>query len=276
MSNPKTITLLPFGGLGNRMRVMNSGFYLNKKLGYDCRLLWFEKWELNCPIDELFSSVGFSYKAVPDWKKKLLQPILKHIFILKYPKLYKWALSFFYDKVYFDNDWEGSSPANLLNEIKSHKHILFATCYSFYDFPDFNNFKLTDGLQTRVKTVTSSFNENVIGVHIRRTDHIELIRAFPLENFITAIKKQISASPSLRFFLATDDHEVKRLLQHEFESQIITQEISLNRDSDEGIKGAIVDIYCLAATRKILCSTKSSFATTAALIGPRKELIEVG
>jgi hypothetical protein len=39
--------------------------------------------------------------------------------------------------------------------------------------------------------------------------------------------------------------------------------------------GAVVDIYALSQTRKIICTTKSSFAKMAAMIGHEKEIIEV-
>ena len=124
--------------------------------------------------------------------------------------------------------------------------------------------------------MTSSFDENVYGVHIRRTDHIELIQSSPLEAFIEVMQNLVRENPAARFFLATDDVGVKRQLISQFKDRIITQEIELSRNSDSGMTGAVTDIYCLAKTRIIICSSKSSFATTALLIGKQKEIIEVG
>jgi hypothetical protein len=276
MPERKKITLLPFGGLGNRMRVLNSAFYLNGSLNYDLAILWFKKWELNSDLTTLFSSLGYRYRLLGELPTAISKPFLKHIFIQKYPSFYKSLLSLFFDKVYFDEDLLKTKDEELKEEISRYSNVLIATCYPFYPFANFNNFELHPELQARVDELARSFDENVYGVHIRRTDHTELIQSSPLEAFIEAMEKLVSKNPASRFFLATDDLQVKQQMKDQFKNRIITQEIELSRNSDTGMIGAVTDIYCLARTRKIICSTKSSFATTAALIGQQKEIIEVG
>lgn len=276
MSGRKKITVLPFGGLGNRMRVLNSGFLINEELNYDLAVLWFKKWELNSDLSTLFSAVGHPYRLVSNLATASAKPFLKHIYIQKYPRLYKAILSLFFDKVYFDDDILRKNESELKNELIQSGNVLFATCYQFYKFDNFNNFSLHPDLQKDVDRITCSFDENVYGVHIRRTDHAELIRSSPLEAFIEVIEKLVVENPAARFFLATDDVDVKLELKDRFKDKIITQEIELSRNSDNGMTGAVTDIYCLAHTHKIICSSKSSFATTALLIGKPKEIIEVG
>lgn len=276
MSERKKITVLPFGGLGNRMRVLNSAFSLNNELKYDLAILWFKKWELNSDLSTLFSSLLYAYRLMGQLVTAISKPFLKHIYIQKYPRLYKSVLSLFFDKVYFDDDILKKNEDELKKEISQSGNVLIATCYQFYHFANFDNFRLTANLQEKVNQLTRSFDQNVYGVHIRRTDHAELIRLSPLEAFIEVMQKLVDENPATRFFLATDDVAVKQQLKDRFNDRIITQEIELSRNSDNGMAGAVTDIYCLARTHKIICSSRSSFATTAQLIGKQKEIIEVG
>ncbi|GHB56836.1 hypothetical protein [Persicitalea jodogahamensis] len=275
MSRANHMTVIPFGGLGNRLRVLNSAFFLSRDIGADVELVWFVKPELNSELGDMFAATGFEYFPMSRWKRALLKPFLKHIYIQKYESTYRRFLRLFYDQVYFDNDLTVRSPSQLRAEIAQHGRVLIATCYQFYDFENFDNLVVQPQLRQRIDALTARFDRNTVGVHIRRTDHTALIKASPVELFTDRMKQLEGEDPDVKFFLATDDASLKTALREQFGQRLITQDIPLSRATAEGMQGAVVDIYALSQTKKIICTTRSSFAQMAALIGAEKEIIEV-
>ena len=61
--------------------------------------------------------------------------------------------------------------------------------------------------------------------------------------------------------------EEKKRLTAIFTDRIITSPYKADRDSVQGMKNALVELYILAATRKIMGSAKSSFSLIASKIG---------
>lgn len=67
------------------------------------------------------------------------------------------------------------------------------------------------------------------------------------------------------FYLATDDPAEEALLRATFPGHILSnQNRCLRRDTKEGIEDALLDLYCLASTQKIIGSYFSSFTDIAA------------
>ena len=49
-----TITLVPVGGLANRMKAMDAAYHLAKSCQSQLRVIWFKDQGLNCRFDQLF------------------------------------------------------------------------------------------------------------------------------------------------------------------------------------------------------------------------------
>ena len=49
-----TITLVPVGGLANRMKAMDAAYHLTKDCGSKLKVIWFKDKGLNCRFDQLF------------------------------------------------------------------------------------------------------------------------------------------------------------------------------------------------------------------------------
>jgi len=137
-----------------------------------------------------------------------------------------------------------------------------------------NKFKPTASLQNRIKVSTSAFNKNTIGLHLRRTDHMDAINVSSTEKFIQYIEKELKENDNTNFFLATDSAKEEEKLRSLFGHKIISNQSDISRNSVAGIQDALVDLYCLAKTKKIYGSFKSSFSETAAQIG-NSELVIV-
>jgi len=79
------------------------------------------------------------------------------------------------------------------------------------------------------------------------------------------MKKELEADPDTMFYLATDDKQEEAALREVFPNRILSNEDRcLRRDSVDGMHDALLDLYCLASTRKIIGSYFSSFTDIAA------------
>ena len=264
------ITIVPFGGLGNRMRVLNSALYLNERLGGSkLQLVWLVKAELNAPFDKLFLSASIVFNLIRGIRYALFLKFFKHIFIVKYPKVYRTFMSIFYDLILFDDDIKKLRENGDFEILKKTEKVLIATCFEFYPFPSFDNFILSNEILKKFEKL--NLPEDAIGVHIRRTDFVEIIA----ESGIAEYEKKMNELPHSVFYLATDDYKVKEYFANEYANRIITQNAELSRKSLNGIQEALVDILALSKCKSIICNKKSSFANTALRLGRKKGLIEV-
>lgn len=267
------IDVVPFGGLGNRLRVLNSALFLGKEVESEIRLFWFKKSELYASFYKLFRGCGFRVTVVRGLLYYFAKLLLKHIYIQKYPQIYRLFLSLFYDKVLFDIDLKNSNGTLILNEILSSKRVLIATCYEFFPFSNFNNFILNPEIQNSIDSFQIS--RNYIGVHVRMSDHVEIRNESSIQNYIDAIDFEIQKDNQIQLYLSTDDAQIKQFLKDKYSKRIKTQDVSLVRDSEIGIIGAIIDIYNLSRCSKIICNPKSSFAVMASRLGSPKTIIKV-
>lgn len=267
------LDILPFGGLGNRMRVLNSAGGLQAKTGHKLELIWLVKPELNASFFSLFEGTSFPFSLATGIKYSLFLIFVKHIFIEKYTSLYRFVLGLFYDLILFDEDLIDISEAKLLNLVKDKRNVLIGTCHSFFSYPSFDNFVPSEKVMENLKKL--NLPKNLKGIHIRRTDHVEIIKDSSLDAYTKAIEDEISINGESIFYLATDDYEVKKYYKKKLKHQLITQDFDLSRNSEKGIENALTDILALSQCSKLICNSKSSFVVTAQRIGETKEIIEV-
>ncbi|KGE86616.1 MAG: hypothetical protein ACE362_25120 [Phaeodactylibacter xiamenensis] len=88
--------------------------------------------------------------------------------------------------------------------------------------------------------------------------------------FEQIIHKEIENNQDVKFFLATDDSQVKAYLIKKFPGAIHTNDFELNRTTRKGIENAVIDLYMLSKTEKIYASHGSSFSETAFHMGETK------
>lgn len=70
-----------------------------------------------------------------------------------------------------------------------------------------------DDIQNRIDEIVAGFSERTIGVHIRRTDNVVSIQSSPLEKFTSMMDAEIKKNSNTRFYVASDDDEVKECLK---------------------------------------------------------------
>lgn len=86
-----------------------------------------------------------------------------------------------------------------------------------------------------------------------------------MEAFIRAMKQETTLNPNANFFLVSDCHKTTLFFQKQFPNKVyIREQKQLSRKTEDGIKDAVIDLWSLSRTNKILGSYGSSFSHTAA------------
>lgn len=124
-----------------------------------------------------------------------------------------------------------------------------------------------EAIRADVENRCRNFADRMIGVHIRRTDHTDAIRQSPIELFYQRLDKEIEGNDRTGIYLATDSEEVKRAMARRYAGRLQCSDRQADRNSPEGIRDGIADMYTLARTQKIYGSFQSSFSDMAAQIG---------
>jgi hypothetical protein len=145
--------------------------------------------------------------------------------------------------------------------------VFIESCYRISPLKSINYFKLDGKINETVNKVTENF-KNTIGIHIRRSDHEESIKKSKTSDFINMMNRFIAEDEQVSFFLATDDGETKNNLKKQFGARIITNDVkNYDRNQKDAIQSALIDLYCLSKTKKIIGSYHSTFSQMAAIIG---------
>jgi hypothetical protein len=262
------LMFVPSGGLANRMRAIASAYALTQQIGSHLEIVWFQDWALNAPFNAIFQSVP---------QLNLREATLKD----------KW----FYDRARRKNLWLPSFPQWVLFDHRLDEKMIWPLMTQQFDFADWArghrcyissymdfwpyDSSLLHELLKPVKEITEEVERNcerlqaqhVVGIHIRRTDHVISIEKSPTSLFVDKMQEEIEQYADTRFFLATDSNDVKEELKSVFGSRIVTPESAARRCDIDGIRGGLTDMYTLAATSKIYGSLGSTFSKMASRIG---------
>ncbi len=254
----------PICGLGNRMRVMDSAyrFCMTNNLPFEVR--WEKDSTLNCafsslfvPIEHLRETSSYKYFA-------LLCRVARHSALIRF------VLQCLKIKIFRANDYDALCAYVSNPQRKSYWRVYVESYSAFYPSEDdflSEIFQLNTEMQERVDKEIALFDNHTIGVHIRRSDNIESIEKSPVELFEARMSAEIAVESATKFYVASDDNNLKQRLLEEFRGGVILPSGSLSRDSEEGICQALLEMYALSRTCKILGSYYSSFSDMAAKLG---------
>lgn len=256
----------PFGGLSNRIRMLNAALNLAADTSHELQILWNQNQYLNAAWETLFEP----------WPETITNrqiqsvttaPPQRRLGDIK-AKLYQWYKR--HDFMRLTNTELAASP-----DCFQRQNFLRANSIHIYSDQPFygttnrlNRFQPIAELQSTINAITSKYNPHTYGVHIRRTDNAEAIRRSPTAAFIELIERIVDQHASAQFFIATDDANVLQNLTHRLGHRVLSQnQIERSRNAATGIQSAVVDLYCLAHTSTIIGSAWSSFSEIAAQIG---------
>jgi hypothetical protein len=126
------------------------------------------------------------------------------------------------------------------------------------------------------KFISKHWTDDIVGVHIRRTDHVKHLSKKPdgtslistNDKFFKKINLEISKGVS-KFFLATDDVETKTIFETKYPGMFISycQEFDKSKLRQTTVQDALSDLYLLSQTNKIIGSKCSSFSKYASEMG---------
>lgn len=260
------ITIKPYGGLGNRIRSVDSAIALAECTGKKVKVIWDANEELNCPFSELFElSDKFELKEISTnyFPRKVNEKfsILLHKLSINYP--------FSYDSVLHESDISRLKSEHYNFCDQKHFKKIYININGRFLLPEepYKFFKPVKSIEARVDELSKSFNSHTIGIHIRRTDNQMAIINSPLERFFELMADEKSRNEKVKFYLATDSPESEKKITDRFPGDVIMIQKELRRDKEEGIKDALIDLLCLSRTSKIIGSFWSSFSEVAAEMG---------
>lgn len=265
----KDITLIPVGGLANRMRAIASAVELSRIC--DCRLnvYWFRDMGLNARFGDIFCGMNLDKVNIyeGDFTDKLLYDR---------PRKYNLWLSEISQKMFFSRCIYEKEVNSYCRDIERFKKLLcngnlyISSCYPVIDYPESllsDIFRPIDEIQTEVMARIARMSDCRIGVHIRRTDHTVAINNSPNELFYAAIDEELLHNETLTIYLATDSEEVKAAFADRYGDKVFYSSIRADRNSISGIREAVVEMYMLSMTDKIFGSCGSSYSEIAAALG---------
>jgi len=266
------LTLVPEGGLSNRIIAITSAISFVEKHNIRLKVIWIKDWGMGAGFYDLFTlSSDIEHVTIKDagfWDFfKFKKPIKSNFFL---PKLYQ-ALNF--DAIYYWYKEQISVEEWYLSHPEASAFFLYH-CQRFFDSKYLFNVLLpVNVIQKRIDEQKKLLSPHTIGLHIRRTDLTTAIRNSPLSVFIEKMYKEIALNPETDFYVASDSIEEKKKLKALFGDRIITVDYNLKRNSKNGIIDALIELHTLASTKKIYGSFSSTYSILASEI--RKITIEI-
>jgi len=258
MNKTTSIFFVPVGGLGNRMRAIESAHRLARHLHANLNIGWFQDWGMKCGFNQILKPIPNIPVIEDSILNKLLfdRPRKKNLFI---PTIYQ---HLHFDKCFYETEC-GYRDINF--ETIDKNDCWIASCKAFYPGEeDYSIFQPIDTLQEKIDHITRTFPHKIEGLQIRRTDHVEAIQSSKRQYFEQIINH---ADLDTFFYLSTDSLEEKQYFINKYRDRIFTIDATLSRGSAQGIQDAIVDMFALSYTKIIHGSKNSSFGQIAAKIG---------
>ena len=271
MTDKHKITLVPLGGLANRLRAIISGYELAKATNLSFDVVWLKNKDLNCPFGYLFRPMEHGITLIESPK---IDSLIKNNIPLKrnfyLPAIYQHR---HFTRRLYDTDIEKlRDNAEAIKSLVAGKNSYIASGLPFYPSNIFlfrELFRPTDEIIDEIKKRCSAFTTPTFGLHIRRTDNTISIAESPITLFIQQIEQDLKKYPEARFYLATDSEKIKERLRELFGNRILYSPCKANRNSIEGMKEAVIELYTLANTNYFHGSYYSSFSDLAAILSDR-------
>ncbi|WP_146138142.1 hypothetical protein [Chamaesiphon polymorphus] len=266
------ICIKPIGGLCNRLRAIDSAIAVAKENHSSVHVIWPMNDLLNCRFEDLFelpasidkigqpNTSGWLNKAIEKFYRTKIGGVFQDLYLRYIVRSFDVVLTYDRMEGYKNCDYQGCDFAAMT----ANKRAYITTFHAFYDAArPFADFVPVRQLQNIIDDYTKGF-ENVIGVHIRRTDNRQSLAASPTTEFVELMQTEVRQDSNVRFFVATDSPSEEEYLNQTFPGRIITYpKKSLARHDPEAIKDAVIDLYCLSKCRKLIGSYYSSFTDTA-------------
>jgi len=256
------------GGLSNRIKCLISSMKIANKTERSLILYWPKDESCNCNLSDLFEN------KIKEISKEELRKVIKE-------KGYE---------LYQNNLNKNKRDFILVDSSRFEEFSLEDIQLRFEETPievrkEILNYlgklKIKKEILTKVNYfIKKEFSKNVVGVHIRRGDFVNLKTGIgaisPDESFIEEMKKEIEKNKNVKFFLATEDKETETKFRNIFGNKIIIYSKKTENREDEGsVEEALIEMLILSRTNKILGSYGSTFTEMAWFFGKCNPVIKI-
>ena len=259
----KHLTLVPIGGLANRLFAISSAIAFCKANGYYLKIYWFKDWGMGANFHDLFQKIELPNVELIDAKW--------YHYVYDRPRKRNLWLPWIWQRFAFGNRIYEKETSKLahgkaeIDKLLKNSSNYLVEWYTFYEGGKLSSWiNPISQIQNKVKEFTTLYSSYTVGIHIRRSDHIESINNSPTQLFIDKMKEEINIHPEVRFFVASDSIEVKSELKNVFQNRIVTFAKEVTRGTKNGIFEAVVELLLLSETIKIYGSFNSTFSELAA------------
>lgn len=139
-------------------------------------------------------------------------------------------------------------------------------CYSRKLY-DVSSIIFNESLLEKAEAIING-EKNIVGIHIRRTDHTICKNFSPSYLFCKLIDDEISKNETVKFYLSTDDKNELQSFIKKYNGRIVSyNNKKWSRSDSDGIKDAIIECVCLSKCNRIIGSWTSQFSEFAAEYG---------
>ena len=147
-----------------------------------------------------------------------------------------------------------------------YRKILIKSFVAFRYGCDLSWLKPAPHIVPRIVELKKQFAPNTVGVHLRGTDLS--VRA-PIEEYIVRMRAEVELNPNVEFFFTSDGDESEKEIIDLFGDRLIRTKSQARRKTIQGQQDAVVDLFGLAATSRIIGPEFSTFSLTAAMLSER-------
>lgn len=264
----KKLTVIPSGGLGNRMKAVAAAMRLANETGAHLQVVWHRDWGLGCRFDQLF-------EPIEQPRLEMTEASLTQHYTLDRPRRKNLFLPYLFEHLRYSRIAYEREATQLMQQgfdfaawSRGH-NTLVNSCTYFYsqDIPinAFDCFKPNEQVRAIADAAWQyCASKRTIGVHIRRTDHATAIKQSPTELFVERMRREPEGT---LFYLASDSAEVKSELKAVFGQQLIYNDFPTTRGDVAGMQYALAEMILLSRCEHILGSAASTFSQTAAAMG---------
>ena len=261
---------------------------LAKELNYHLVMFWPKSSETgNARFDDLFDTEDLPFEIVDGRKARVIRAageVLsgrriapRRIFdvSLKIPLKF---IGFQYDICLYSHRWLRRDL--VVMDLRPYRKILLSTPRFFGRSCDVSWLKPAPHIIPRIIELKKKFTPNTIGVHIRGTDSrfSDARQNSLVEKIISRMRAEVELDPNVKFFFASDGDESENVIVDIFGDRLIrtTPATTLvsERRTVQGQQDAVVDLFGLASTSRLIGTWPSTFFILAAMIG-NKPMIRV-
>lgn len=270
-----SITLVPRGGLANRMRAIASATALSARIGAKLTVIWIKTADLSAAYSDLFlaENLPFRLKELPKRQFAYLPQRAKYLFLPTLWQNMRYTSSLRDERKRDRHYLIEAKPETVYAFFRSIRSgtVFVDTCHEFYPYSTDlyrSLFRPSPKVENRIRQLMPDMGRSLpVGLHIRRTDHIQAIKSSPLSLFEDTINNILSSDPQRSFYLATDDNDTKEYLCGKFPGHIAFCPETASRSSLQGMIDGAAEMFALSRCSSIIGSFNSSYSEAAATIG---------